>query len=196
MPKKYTLKSKRPKKVNKRKHTRRYSSNKKYKTRSRSHSKFNRRSNFRKSSKMMRGGFGPGAGPVGYSWKADPSTWPGAYASNGGNTNGMTFSNHYQYNPQGTGVGGLDPAISTRGDLADLYSQSGGGAFQDVINLGRSAEFGVKDFFSQVYGTVNPPTDPNPVKHQFASDNYKVISSEVPNIRNIVKTSADSVARI
>lgn len=150
---------------------------------------------YRKQRKIMKGGYGPGAGPVGYAWKSDPSTWPGAYASNGGNTNGMTFSNYYQYNTQGTGVGGPDPAISTRGDLADLHYQSGGGVTQDLINLGDSVNYKFSDFFSKLYGSVNQSVDPNVTK-QFLNSEDTTNTHNTLNLDNIVKTSANKAASI
>ena len=131
----------------------------------------NKKHNYKK--KIMKGGYGPGAGPVGYAWKSDPSTWPGEYASKGGNTNGMTFSNYYDYNSQGTGVGGLDPAISTRGDLANLYYQSGGGIFSNAIDLGN---YKIADFFDKLNGSVNQAINPDVTK-QFNNSNSNFIKS-------------------
>lgn len=143
----------------------------------------------------MRGGYGPGAGPVGYAWKSEPSTWPGEYASNGGNTNGMTFSNYYGYNQQGTGVGGLDPAISTRGDLANLHYQSGGGMFQDLINLGDLSTYKVSDFFSKLNGSVNDTVDPNVLK-QFNNNSESVKLPTTLNLSKIISDSANKAASI
>lgn len=143
----------------------------------------------------MRGGYGPGAGPVGYAWKSDPSTWPGEYASRGGNTNGMTFSNYYGYNQQGTGVGGLDPAISTRGDLANLHYQSGGGMFQDLINLGDSSYYKVSDFFSKLNGSVNNPVDPTVTK-QYNNNSESINLPNTLNLNKIITESANKAASI
>lgn len=145
--------------------------------------------------KVMRGGYGPGAGPVGYAWKGDTSTWPGAYASSGGNTNGMTFSNHYEYNSQGTGVGGLDPAISTRSDLANLHYQSGGGIFQDIVNLGDTVNYKFTDFFSKLNGSVNPPTNPNVTK-QFTNDDNAVEVPDALNLNRIINDNSKQVLAI
>lgn len=152
----------------------------------RRHKKQTHRKNF------MRGGYGPGAGPVGYAWKSDPSTWPGEYASNGGNTNGMTFSNYYDYNSQGTGVGGLDPAISTRGDLANLHYQSGGGIFQDIGNL---ANYKIPDFFAKLNGAVNPPVNPDVTK-QYNNSNPEVNIPNTLNLNKIITNSSNQVASI
>lgn len=144
---------------------------------------------------MMRGGYGPGAGPVGYAWKSEPSTWPGAYASSGGNTNGMAMSNYYGYNSQGTGVGGLDPAISTRGDLANLHYQNGGGMLQDLFNLGDSTKYDVSNFFHKLYGSVNNPTNPDVTK-QLSETPVQVNLPNTLDLKKIVTDSANNTAAI
>lgn len=66
----------------------------------------------------MRGGYGPGAGPVGYSWDgANPTTWPGVIAANGGDTQGATMSNFYKLSPNGVAVGGVDIAVPEVGQF-------------------------------------------------------------------------------
>jgi hypothetical protein len=190
MPKNRTLKSKHSKRnLKHKKHTKRHHKHKKYNRKSKRH-------NFNNIKRIvLRGGYGPGAGPVGFPWKSDESTWPGAYASNGGNTNGMQFSNYYQYNNQGTGVGGLDPAISTRGSLENLYLQSGGGIGQDLINLGRQAGYNVNDFISSLNGSVNEASNPN-VTNQPINENYKIINYQNPNINQIISESANKVSNM
>ena len=61
--------------------------------------------------KKQQGGFGPGAGPVGYAWTPDAATWPGVLAANGGDTKGITMSNHLPLSPNGIAVGGVDIAV-------------------------------------------------------------------------------------
>ena len=72
----------------------------------------------------MHGGFGPGAGPVGYPLDGgNTSTWPGV----SGNDQGM--GNHYPLSASGIPSGPLDPPISSRG-IPELFSSSmkyGGG---------------------------------------------------------------------
>jgi hypothetical protein len=142
--------------------------------------------------KNTRGGYGPGAGSVGYAWKPDSSTWPGEYASNGGNTNGMTFSNYYDYNSQGTGVGGLDPATSTRGDLVNLNYQSGGGIFQDIGNL---ANYKIPDFFAKLNGAVNSPINPDVTK-QYNNSNPEINIPNTLDLNEIITNSSNQVADI
>lgn len=55
----------------------------------------------------FRGGYGPGGGPIG-------APWDGAEHVPGESVQGLPMANHYAYNKGGIGVGGLDPAISTR----------------------------------------------------------------------------------
>jgi hypothetical protein len=66
----------------------------------------------------MRGGYGPGAGPVGYSWDGGkPMTWPGVIAANGGDTQGAAMSNFYKLSPNGIAVGGVDIAVPEVGQF-------------------------------------------------------------------------------
>jgi len=189
MEKNKSLKSKKSKRVRHR-YTRHKKSTKKHR---KSHKYYKQRRNT-KHRRIMRGGYGPGAGPVGYSWKSDPATWPGAYASHGGNTNGMQLSNYYQYNSSGTGVGGSDPAISTRGNLADLYYQNGGGIPQDIVNLGRSAIHGARSFMADLGGYADKPINPSVTNQPHINTDHKIISGVTPNISDFVRESAAEVS--
>ena len=165
----------------------------------RKHSRFSKRNGtFRKTRKhrinqhkksqrknrrnKMRGGFGPGAGPVGYSLDSgNISTWPGV----GGNDQGM--GNHYPLSASGTPSGLPDPPISSRG-IPEPFSSSmkyggrkkrrhnnrqrGGGLIpQDLVNLGRSIQYGASSFVSKIMGDVNNPVNPMPTKDQVIDDN-------------------------
>ena len=74
------------------------------------HHKKTQRKTQRKNRRIkMHGGFGPGAGPVGYPLDGgNTSTWPGV----SGNDQGM--GNHYALSPVGIPSGLLDPPISSR----------------------------------------------------------------------------------
>jgi len=73
----------------------------------------------------MRGGYGTGAGPVGYSWYGSrPTTWPGVIAANGGNTQGATMSNFYKLSPNGVAVGGADIAVPEVGQFGGRRSKN------------------------------------------------------------------------
>lgn len=81
----------------------------------------------------MRGGWAPrnlsgwksqAAGPVGCSWSGEPGSWPGVFASAGGDTNGATVSNHFSLSPNG--VGPAVPPESTRNSRHPRPDQIGG----------------------------------------------------------------------
>lgn len=78
----------------------------------------NRPKKTHKTSRKMRGGYGPGAGPVGYPLKnGDVATWPGVIAANGGNTQGATMSNFYPLSKNGIAVGGVNIATPEVGQF-------------------------------------------------------------------------------
>ena len=139
-----------------------------------------------KKRKSMRGGMvsSPAAGPVGYSWQGgNEATWPGVGASHGIDTQGTTMSNHFGLSPNGIVVGGIDPARSTSDDVNLNSSMTGGkrgkrgkqgkgkrgnmkgGFFQEIINLGRGAQYGVNGGYFDLTGKQQPlsqnpyPTD-------------------------------------
>lgn len=64
----------------------------------------------RTNKRQQKGGFGPGAGPVGHAWDSDPKSWPGVSVLAGGNTDGVMSSNHYSLSPYGGAVGGVQIA--------------------------------------------------------------------------------------
>jgi hypothetical protein len=191
MPITKRLKSKRSKRVKKNNRV-----TKKY----RRHTKLKlSRHNKIKNKRIMRGGYGPGAGPVGYSWSPNPSSWPGVYASTGGNTNGTTTSNYYSYNSDGTGVGGSDPAISTRGDLANLNIQKGGyfPFSQDIINMGRQALYFGKDTVNGFFGPANEATNPSPTSQsQLSLQNPEIIEHKSIDVEKYVQDATTEVAGI
>ena len=134
----------------------------------------------------MRGGMvsSPAAGPVGYSWEGgNEATWPGVGANHGINTQGTTMSNHFALSPNGIAVGGIELARSTSDDVNMNSSMSGGkgkkgrnrrkgkggnmkgGFFQEIVNLGRGAQYGVNGGYFNLGGKMQPlsqnpyPTD-------------------------------------
>jgi len=136
--------------------------------------------------KQMRGGMvsSPAAGPVGYSWEGgNEATWPGVGANHGINTQGTTMSNHFALSPNGIAVGGIELARSTSDDVNMNSSMSGGkgkkgrnrrkgkggnmkgGFFQEIVNLGRGAQYGVNGGYFNLGGKMQPlsqnpyPTD-------------------------------------
>jgi hypothetical protein len=139
-----------------------------------------------KNTKRFRGGMvsSPAAGPVGYSWEGgNESTWPGVGASHGINTQGTTMSNHFSLSPNGVVVGGIEPASSTSDDVninssmmggkarkgkkgrKGKYGNMKGGFFQEIVNLGRGAQYGINGGYFNLSGKTQPlnqnpyPTD-------------------------------------
>jgi hypothetical protein len=155
--------------------------------------------------KSMRGGMvsSPAAGPVGYSWEGgNESTWPGVGASHGINTQGTTMSNHFALSPNGIAVGGIDPARSTSDDVnINSSTMSGGrqgkgrkgkrgmkgGFFQEIVNLGRGAQYGVNGGYFNLTGKAQPlgqnpyPTD------QPINTNTSFIGGIPPDVKEIYK---------
>ena len=78
-----------------------------------------KRKNMRKSHKKyqrkqkQKGGeawYNPAKGPAGFAWEGgNIVSWPGVYAANSGNTDGITMSNFIPQSETGIGVGGKDP---------------------------------------------------------------------------------------
>ena len=136
----------------------------------------------------LRGGFGPGAGPVGYAYQpGNVGTWPGVAGFNYGQ------GNHYAY--KGTPSGMFDPPLSSRND--PVRYQSGGGFIpQDLVNLGRSVGYGLSSLVSNVTGSVNTPVNPLPTKDQGIDANYKILESSIPNLNRITHNASSQVARI
>lgn len=73
----------------------------------------------------FRGGYGPGGGPVG-------APWDGGENVPGYSVQGLPSANHYSYNKAGVGVGGIDPAISTR----TIGGSQRGGGLMDLVPQG------------------------------------------------------------
>jgi len=165
--------------------------------------------------KVYRGGFGPGAGPVGYPLVyGNVSSWPGV----SGNDQGM--GNHYELSKVGIPSGPFDPPMSSR-EIAQPFSSSfkyggssrrrntqrrghlrkrryrGGGLLpQDLVNLGRSVGYGLSSSVSNFFGSVNHPVNPLPTESQGIDKDYKIIQSKIPNLHNISKNSYNEVASI
>lgn len=125
----------------------------------------------RKTRHLMRGGFGPGAGPVGYAWNGNNGTWPGVYASEGNNTSGMTMSNFLPVSKIGIAVGGVDPSLSTRNDIPQVHStaaqikaiQAGGNFLpSSIANAGNSLLYQGKSVYSDFMGSPDAPVNPLP----------------------------------
>ena len=107
---------------------------------------------------IMSGGMvsSPASGPVGYSWNGgNIGSWPGVQASQGLDTNGQQMSNHFSLSKNGILVGGIDPARSTSGDpIMKGGKRQKGGFFQEMINLGRGAQYGLNSGYSHLIGKI------------------------------------------
>jgi hypothetical protein len=144
--------------------------------------------NNKQHSRTLHGGFGPGAGPVGYSYQpGNVGTWPGVAGFNYGQ------GNHYAY--KGTPSGMFDPPLSSRND--PVKYQSGGGFIpQDLVNLGRSVGYGLSSLVSNVTGSVNKPVNPLPTKDQVIDANYKILNTSIPDLNKITYNASSQVSKI
>ena len=162
--------------------------------------------------KKMKGGMvsSPAAGPVGYSWNGgDIGTWPGAAATKVLDTNGATMSNHFKLSPSGVVVGGLELPRSTTDDQIIRPPMSGGrkrkgkgkkqkgGFFQELVNLGRGAQYGVQGVGYGLMGKNQPISqNPYPTESQPIDRDTKFIGVAPANVRQIFVNANNQVAKI
>ena len=155
----------------------------------------------------MRGGMvsSPAASLVGYSWDGGKvESWPGVQASQGLDTNGQQMSNHFSLSKNGIVVGGIDPARSTSDDQlmkGGRRKRKGkgqkGGFFQEIVNLGRGAQYGVNGGYFNLMGKTQPISqNPYPTENQPIDNDYKYIGGDASNIRQIFINANKSVAKI
>lgn len=154
----------------------------------------------------MKGGMvsSPASGPVGYSWNGgNEATWPGAAASQGSNTQGATMSNHFAVSPNGIVVGGINPAQRSN-DLLKGGKRKGkkgknqkGGLFQEIVNLGRGAQYGINGGYFDLVGKQQPISqNPYPTEDQPIDDNSKFIGSSTSSVKEIYMDANSQVAKI
>lgn len=158
----------------------------------------------------MKGGMvsSPAAGPVGYSWQGgNEATWPGVGATQNVDTNGATMSNHFSLSPNGTVVGGVELARSTSDDNNSSPSMNGGkkrrkmqkgGFFQEIINLGRGAQYGINGGYFDLIGKQQPLSqNPYPTEQPINSDSsaLKGLASP-PNVRQIFVNANNKVGKL
>jgi len=153
----------------------------------------------------MKGGMvsSPAAGPVGYSWQGgNEASWPGAAASQGLDTQGKTMSNHFKVSPNGVVVGGIDPYSGTSNQNGGRKrkgkgKKQKGGFFQEIVNLGRGAQYGVNGGYFNLVGKQQPISqNPYPTEDQPIDVNYKMIGAAPPNVRGIYVNANNQVAKI
>ena len=155
----------------------------------------------------MKGGMvsSPASGPVGYSWNGgNAATWPGVAASQGSNTQGATMSNHFAVSPNGIVVGGINPAQNSNDLLKGGKRKRGrkgknqkGGLFQEIVNLGRGAQYGINSGYFDLVGKQQPISqNPYPTEEQPIDDNYKFIGSVPSNVKQIYIDANHHVAKM
>ena len=139
------------------------------------------------SVKKMKGGMvsSPAAGPVGYPWQ-------------GGNCVTPT-PNFFAYSPNGIAVGGTELARSTKDDFIINPPMNGGkrkghkrqkgGFFQEIVNLGRGAQYGVNGGYFDLTGKQQPLSqNPYPTTQPFSnsdSSSTSIVQSMAPDVKQL-----------
>ena len=190
-----------------------HNAHKKYVDHHHSRGRHNRGRPFFGGVKKMKGGMvsSPSAGPVGYSWQGgNEASWPGVGASHGINTSGVTMSNHFAVSPSGIVVGGIEPARSTSDDNNILPPMNGGrkmrtsrkgqkgGFFQEIVNLGRGAQYGLNGGYFDLVGkhqplSQNPYPTNQPINDEMST--FKGLASP-PNVKQIYIDANTNVGKI
>ena len=156
---------------------------------------------------VMKGGMvsSPAAGPVGYSWDGgNEASWPGAAASQGLDTQGATMSNHFKVSPNGIVVGGIDPYAGSSGMTGGKRRKrkgkgkgQKGGFFQEIVNLGRGAQYGVNGGYFNLVGKQQPISqNPFPTQEQPIDSDYKFIGATPPDVRTIFVDANNQTAGV
>jgi hypothetical protein len=156
---------------------------------------------------VMKGGMvsSPAAGPVGYSWDGgNEASWPGAAASQGLDTQGAAMSNHFKVSPNGIVVGGIDPYAGSSGMVGGKKRKGKGkrkgqkgGFFQEIVNLGRGAQYGVNGGYFNLVGKQQPISqNPFPTQEQPIDSDYKFIGATPPNVRSMYVNANNQVAGV
>ena len=156
----------------------------------------------------MKGGMisSPASGPVGYPWDgANIGSWPGAQASNGLDTNGMTMSNHLPLSKDGIAVGGINVARSSSDDqilkggrkMKIKGKGQKGGFFQEIVNLGRGIQHNVNGGYFNLMGKAQPISqNPYPTQEQSIDGDYKYIGQPSVDVKKIYIDANDTVSKI
>ena len=158
----------------------------------------------------MKGGMisSPASGPVGYPWDGgNIGSWPGAQASNGLDTNGMTMSNHLPLSKDGIAVGGINVARSSSDDqllkggrkmkMKIKGKGQKGGFFQEIVNLGRGIQHNVNGGYFNLMGKAQPISqNPYPTQEQPIDGDYKYIGQPPVDVRKIYIDANDTVSKI
>lgn len=154
---------------------------------------------------IMKGGMvsSPASGPVGYSWDGgNEASWPGAAASQGLDTQGAAMSNHFKVSPNGIVVGGIDPYAGSSGMTGGKKRKGKGkaqkgGFFQEIVNLGRGAQYGVNSGYFNLVGKQQPISqNPFPTQEQPIDADYKFIGATPPDVRTIFVDANNQTAGV
>jgi hypothetical protein len=139
----------------------------------------------------------PASGPVGYSWNGgNPASWPGVASNN------VTMSNHLKASPNGIAVGGVDPYSGSTQMSGGKYrknkkNKQKGGFFQEILNLGRGAQYGLNSGYYNLVGKEQPISqNPYPTQDQPIDTDYKFIGTPPPNVRHLYANANNQVAKI
>ena len=177
--------------VKKHKHTKKCRHTHKHKRSSHKRSShLHKRSSHLRKRHHLKGGYGPGAGPLGFAWVGkDVNTWPGVAGVDG-------QSNYLPLSKDGVPAGLLDPPISTRNSV-----QGGGGLSdlmpQDLVNVGRSLTGGVQGIMFGFEGVDRPySTFPLPTNQPGMNSVQTNYSSTPPNINAIHQAAGKTVAAL
>ena len=133
--------------------------------------------------KSFKGGFGPGACPVGFPWKGDNiGSWPGVAGVPG-------QSNYLELSKVGIPAGPFDPPLSSR-------LMNGGGLIpQDLVNFGRSIMGSIQNTYYGTQGLERPDsTYPLPTTQPEINKDVQYLRSTSPDIKQIHLDAGKKVA--
>jgi hypothetical protein len=140
-----------------------------------------------------RGGYGPGAGPVGFAWEGkDPNTWPGVAGVD-------NQSNFLPLSKYGVPAGG---ALNLPENTSETNMKMSGGGLsdllpQDIVNFGRSLTGGLEGVLYGYQGVDRPISAyPSPTNQPGINENFKYIDSSPPNIKSIHLNAGRHVASL
>jgi hypothetical protein len=148
--------------------------------------------------KKMKGGMvsSPAAGPVGYPWQ-------------GGNYVTPT-PNFFAYSPNGIAVGGTELARSTTDDFIMKPPMNGGnkrnghkgqkgGFFQEIVNLGRGAQYELNGGYFDLIGKQQPLSqNPYPTSQPFSnsdSSSTSIVQSMAPDVKQLYINANNQVLK-
>lgn len=135
--------------------------------------------------RTYKGGFGPGACPVGFPWQAgNIGSWPGAAGVPG-------QSNYLELSKVGVPAGPFDPPLSSR-------LMNGGGLIpQDLVNFGRSIMGSIQNTYYGTQGLETPDSvHPLPTTQPTINKDVQYLRSTPADIKQIHSDSGMKVAAL